>query len=260
MLRDALLPLSDALLQQTMDLALLHGEGVDLDVARALLTLWEQNASAYANADRVADQALFTRMTSVQLGEALWDMEDYRPLVLSVAPEQSPSLPASMPVMMIYAGHAAAGALPGVPGFLRGKPGCCRLGCPFPQRGEPVEKAGLEEELAVLEAQLSALDTQLAAQPEVEALQLEREELQLRLQALRDDPWQVSPQAIASYQAMAPNLVFYQQRWRYDTTDAQVYQLRERMRTHQISAEQFVKDYQHMLWMFNRENGDEAHG
>ena len=52
MLRDALVPLSDALLQQTMDLALLQGEGVDLDVARALLTLWEQNASAYANADR----------------------------------------------------------------------------------------------------------------------------------------------------------------------------------------------------------------
>ena len=123
-----------------------------------------------------------------------------------------------------------------------------------------MEKAGLEEELAALEAQLSALDTQLAAQPEVEALQLEREELQLRLQALWDDPWQVSPQAIASYQAIAPNLVFYQQRWRYDTTDAQVYQLRERLRTHQISAEQFVKDYQHMLWMFNRENGDETHG
>ena len=125
---------------------------------------------------------------------------------------------------------------------------------------QTMEKAGLEEELAALEAQLSALDTQLAAQPEVEALQLEREEVQLRLQALRDDPWQVSPQAIASYQAIAPNLVFYLQRWRYDTTDAQVYQLRERLRTHQISAEQFVKDYQHMLWMFNRENGDEAHG
>ena len=110
MLRDALVPLSDALLQQTMDLALLQGEGADLDVARALLTLWEQNASAYANADRVADQALFARMTSVPLGEALWDMEDYRPLVLSVAPEQSPALPASMPVMMIYAGTRQPGA------------------------------------------------------------------------------------------------------------------------------------------------------
>lgn len=260
MLRDALVPLSDALLQQTMDLALLQGEGADLDVARALLTLWAQNASAYANADRVADQALFARMTSVQLGEALWDMEDYRPLVLSVAPEQSPALPASMPVMMIYAGTRQPERCLEFLAFCAENLDAAAWVALSPQRGEPVEKAGLEEELAALETQLSALDTQLAAQPEVEALQLEREELQLRLQALRDDPWQVSPQAIASYQAMAPNLVFYLQRWRYDTTDAQVYQLRERMRTHQISAEQFVKDYQHMLWMFNRENGDEAHG
>ena len=260
MLRDALVPLSDALLQHTMDLALLQGEGADLDVARALLTLWEQNASAYANADRVADQALFARMTSVQLGEALWDMEDYRPLVLSVAPEQSPALPASMPVMMIYASTRQPERCLEFLAFCVENLDAAAWVALSPQRGEPVEKAGLEEELAALEAQLSALDTQLAAQPEVEALQLEREEVQLRLQALRDDPWQVSPQAIASYQAMAPNLVFYQQRWRYDTTDAQVYQLRERMRTHQISAEQFVKDYQHMLWMFNRENGDEAHG
>lgn len=118
-------------------------------------------------------------MTSVQLGEALWDMEDYRPLVLSVAPEESPALPASMPVMMIYAGTRQPERCLEFLAFCAENLDAAAWVALSPQRGEPVKKAGLEEELAALEAQLSAL----AAQPEVEALQLEREELQLRLQA-----------------------------------------------------------------------------
>lgn len=119
----------------------------------------------------------------------------------------------------------------------------------IPDANEPVVKKELTQQLQVLQDELTLLDEALEQGGDQEALLLQREELLLRQQTLEADPWQISPTDIATYREVAHSFFFASDLCRYDTGNLQFYQLREKLRLHQLSPNQFLQQYQHVLEM-----------
>ena len=252
LLQDSLHSLSDVLLQQIMDLVLSPGTEEALAAAQPLLEKWERLENAGSIPPSESSRALFTSAYRGFLGIDAMGQEQIKPLLLAPADGQEPVAPASMEVVLIYAGTSQAERCLDFVAFCAQNLDAATQIALMPACNDPVPLAGLEEQTAALEGQLAEMDEQLAEQPDNEALRLQREETALALQALQDQPWEISSQHIAEYREVAAHLSFMQSQWRFDTDDLQVYQLRERLRDHQIDASTFLQKYQELRWMMSQ--------
>ena len=179
----------------------------------------------------------------------MFDAERYRPLVLSLAADQPPIVHASLEVIMIYAGTSKGAECMDFMAFCaQNLPPESRIAL-IPTANEPVVREGLTQQVQALQDELHLLDEALEKGGDQEALLLQREELALRLQSLEADPWQISPADISAYREISPYFFFASDLCRYDTGNLQFYQLREKLRGHQISADQFLQQYQNVLRM-----------
>lgn len=250
LMAQTVLDVSDVLLKQVMDIGFAKGADADLQTMRELLGLWEQFSLRQQQSQPPAgERALFAPMYCLLSENILVDSERYRPLMLSAAADQPPIVHASMEVIMIYAGTQKAEACQDFMVF------CAQNLAPesrialIPDENEPVAREGLAEQLQALQDELSLVDKALEQGGDQENLLLQREELALRQQALEDDPWQISPADIATYREVAQSFFFASDLCRYDTNNLQFYQLREKLRQHQISPDQFLQQYQNVLNM-----------
>ncbi len=256
MLNSSLYTLSDILLQQIIDISLAQGLEADIATVKRLLEMWEQlEISDELYGSDLNEQTLFTPVCDILPGSTRMGQEKISPLLLSAVADQQAVIPASMEVMMIYAGTTQVEQCLDFMTYCSQNLNTATQIALFPERNDPVLKTGLVEQIAALENELSYLSDQLSQQSDNEMLLLQQEEVMLSLQKLQDDPWQISAQDIVAYREAAPYFVFNQRQWRYDTNNIQIYQLRERLRERQINADTFLKKYQDLLWMMQQESG-----
>ena len=99
------------------------------------------------------------------------------------------------------------------------------------------------QQLQSIQEAMLPIQQALANQPDSLTLQQQLEELQLEYAQLEAHPWRISEEQILAYRREVPFFALRERRWGYDTQDVQLHQLLTRLKTHQISAQQFVESY-----------------
>lgn len=254
---DPLCSFGEGLLQEAIDAAFARGTESDMDAAGKVLEMWEKyDGYAGEESDNPFENALFTRHCDAVPGRGNMLAENARFLLLSAAEGQEPALPADMEVILVYAGTDKEELCLDFLSFCAEHLEDSTRIALLPDENEPVMENGAEEKIQELRELTETIAGMLAEEAENETLQQKQEELLAELADEEKNQWKISAEEIEAYRAVAPCLVFNDSRWRYDTKDHQCYELREQLRTHSISAEEFVRRYSNLMWMLIQEEGE----
>ena len=251
---DPLGSFKDELLQETIDIAFSKGTESDLAAVKKLLEMWERvDDDETVSEEEGFGKALFVRHCDAVPGRDNMLAGNARFLLLSPLTGQEPVMPASMEVILVYAGTDQQALCMDFLSFCaKHLEDSTRIAL-LEDENEPVMKTGAEEELKELRDQTNEIAGMLEEEPDNEALKERQEELLSELKDLQENPWEISPEEIEAYRKVAPCFVFNDDCWHYDTKNLQCYELREQLRTHQISTEEFVNRYRNLMWMLVQE-------
>ncbi len=238
-----IMPFSEILLRYICDLYMDSPDLVDSPALLSALSLWESRCDAIDA--RASDSSELPALFRYASELYPWDrpQENERILILNDSNGEPLSFPISMSVALVYARSLQQDVCMSFLSFCAEHQDDAFRIAAHPDENEPVPALHTAQQLQSIQEAMLPIQQALVKQPDSLTLQQQLEELQMEYARLEAHPWQISEEQILAYRHDVPFFALRERRWGYDTQDVQLHQLLTRLKTHQISAQQFVESY-----------------
>lgn len=237
------MPLSEILLRYLCDLYLDSPDQVDSPALLSALSQWESCCDAIdaRASDSSESPALFRYGSELYPWER--PQENERILILNDSKGEPLPFPINLSVALVYARSSQPDTCLSFLNFCAEHQDDAFRIAAHPDENEPLPALHTAQQLQSIQEAMLPIQQALANQPDSLTLQQQLEELQLEYAQLEAHPWRISEEQILAYRREVPFFALRERRWGYDTQDVQLHQLLTRLKTHQISAQQFVESY-----------------